>query len=529
MFKILIAERNSEYIQMIKNMIDHSYPNCEVAHIVGTSREVIELLAKDFSGIDIAFINIEITGVNGLQAIRKVRKKNLETRIIILSEYSYLAFAREAIRLKADEFITLPTNENELRYATELCLDEIEKNNVYKQNICSVTNKYREAKIYIEYSLIYTIVFNRLTTKDIKKYIELLDIGTHGCMINVEFYSDNVKMINKQSVSIQVYDVFHEYENAMIRFAVGPRVGKRVVCYVSFDKTIDGIKLNLVDILHHIKKVLDKKLGVCVQIGLGREEDIGNIYASYQDSIRSLRIEGESGKQYIEKKKEYYDSNLYKDLEKKFLISLRMKDGEGSNYLNNLLDCLDLFSDDAKKSKIIELLALTRHVISGVDWERYTQVSFLEYLNQIEEIPANEIKAWAHQKFEFIQHSQIDQTRLYSKAVSDALNIVEAEFKENITLEEVAKRVGVSSQYLSKIFKEETKDTFIEYLTRRRINQAKEIIQTSDYPLKQIGLMVGYKDPNYFSRTFRSVENMSPKDFRDMIKKRRNEEQEEEK
>ena len=112
----------------------------------------------------------------------------------------------------------------------------------------------------------------------------------------------------------------------------------------------------------------------------------------------------------------------------------------------------------------------------------------------------------------------MDQNRLYTKAVSDAITIIDGEYTKNITLEEMAKRVGVSSQYLSKIFKDETGRTFVEYLTTLRINRAKDIIQTSDQPIKQVGIMVGYKDPNYFSRIFRSVVGVSPSDFRDSVK-----------
>ena len=92
-------------------------------------------------------------------------------------------------------------------------------------------------------------------------------------------------------------------------------------------------------------------------------------------------------------------------------------------------------------------------------------------------------------------------------------------YTRNVTLKEVSKKVGVSSQYLSKIFREETKKTFIEWLTDLRIRKAKEMIQRLDQPIKEVGLVVGYKDPNYFSRIFRSVVGKSPSEYRDEIKK----------
>lgn len=519
MYKVLIAERERKYVDQLKGIINREYRNCEIADIVGTSKEVIELLGKEDSNIDIAIINIKLTGVNGLQAIKKIREKNIEIRILILSEFNYLEFAQEAIRLKVDNYIIMPASENEINEAIRLCLDEIDRMNHYKQKICSVTTEYQEAKQYIEYSYIYTVLFSKLTSREIKRYVELLGVSLKGCMVNMELESDDMKQINKQTILQQIYECIHEYDGGMFRFVVGPKINRRIVLYVSYlcEETEEN-NSKLKDLFKTIVKGIKTKLLIDAYIGIGKVEEIINIYASYQDSIRNLRekrnIPDTNG---VQDRESYY-GNLYKDLEKKYLTSLRLKDDESSNDLNHLLDCMDHFSDEVKRSKIIELLALTRHTMTDFDWETYTQDNFTEYLLSVSTIPIDELKAWAHQTFEFIQYSQVDQNRLYTKAVSDAITIIDGEYTKNITLEEMAKRVGVSSQYLSKIFKDETGQTFVEYLTTLRINRAKDIIQTSDQPIKQVGIMVGYKDPNYFSRIFRSVVGVSPSDFRDSFK-----------
>lgn len=519
MYKVLIAEREREYVDQLRGIINREYRNCTITNIVGTSREVIDLLGKEDSDIDIAIINVKLTGVNGLQAIKKIREKNIETRILMLSEFSYLEFAQEAIRLKVDNYIIMPANENEISEAIRLCLDEIVKMNHYKQKICSVTTEYQEAKQYIEYSYIYTVLFSKLTSREIKRYIELLGISLKGCVVNMELESEDMKQINKQTVLQQIYECVHECDGGMFRFVVGPKINRRIVLYVSyFCEETEENNSKLKELLRTIVNDIKKKLLIDVHIGIGEVEEVVDIYASYQDSIRNLRdkrnVLDATG---IQDTESYY-GNLYKDLEKKYLTSLRLKDGESSNYLNYLLDCMDHFSDEVRRSKIIELLALTRHTMTDFDWETYTQDNFTEYLLTVSNIPIDELKAWAHQTFEYIQYSQVDQNRLYTKAVSDAINIIDGEYTKNITLEEMAKRVGVSSQYLSKIFKEETGQTFVEYLTTLRINRAKDIIQTSDQPIKQVGIIVGYKDPNYFSRIFRSVVGLSPSDFRDSVK-----------
>jgi two-component system response regulator YesN len=519
MYKVLIAERDIEYVDQLRGIINRDYRNCQITDIVGSSREVIEILGKENSDIDVAIINVKLTGVNGLEAIKKVRQKNFDTRILVLSEFSYLEFAQEAIRLKVDNYIIIPANDNEISDAIRLCLEEIVRMNHYKQKICSVTTEYQEAKQYIEYSYIYTVLFSKLSSRDIKKYVELLGVSLKGCMVNMELESDDMKLINKQTILQQIYECIHEYDGGIFRFVVGPKINRHIVLYVSYlCEETENNNSKLKELLKTIAKEIKMKFLIDVYIGIGKVEEMINIYASYQDSIRNLlemkNLLDTSG---IQDSESYY-GNLYKDLERKYLTSLRLKDGESSNYLNHLLDCIDHFCEEVRKSKIIELLVLTRHTMTGFDWEAYSQDNFTEYLLAVSNIPISELKSWAHQTFEYIQYSQVDQNRLYTKAVSDAINIIDGEYTKNITLEEIAKRVGVSSQYLSKIFKDETNQTFVEYLTTLRINRAKDIIQTSDQPIKQVGIMVGYKDPNYFSRIFRSVVGISPSDFRDSVK-----------
>lgn len=519
MYKVLIAEREMKYVDQLKDIINRKFRNCTVSAIVDSSREVIDLLGKEDSDIDVAIIDVKLTGINGLQAIKKIRQKNVETRILILSELNYLEFVQEAIRLKVDNYIIIPANENEISDAIRLCLEEIVRMSHYRQKISSVATEYQEAKQYIEYSYIYTVLFSKLTSREVKRYVELLGIDIKGCMVNMELESEDMKRINKQTTFQQIYECIHEHDGGMFRFVIGPKINRRIVLYVSYlcEETEEN-NHKLAELFKAITKDIKRKLLIDVYIGIGRVEEMINIYGSYQDSIRNLRDKRNTLDADDVQDTESYYGNLYKDLEKKYLSSLRLKDGESSNYLNHLLDCMDYFSDEVRKSKIIELLALTRHTMTDFDWEAYTQDNFTEYLLSVSNIPISELKGWAHQTFEYIQYSQTDQKRLYSKAVSDAINIIDREYTKNITLEEIAKRVGVSSQYLSKIFKDETGQTFVEYLTTLRINLAKDIIQTSDQPIKQAGIMVGYKDPNYFSRIFRSVVGLSPSDFRDSVK-----------
>lgn len=95
-----------------------------------------------------------------------------------------------------------------------------------------------------------------------------------------------------------------------------------------------------------------------------------------------------------------------------------------------------------------------------------------------------------------------------------AKSYIESKFTEDISLEEVADVVHLNPHYFSKVFKQHIGETFIDFLTRLRIEKAKELMASNELSLKEVCFEVGYKDPNYFSRVFKRVTGMTPTEYR---------------
>ena len=85
----------------------------------------------------------------------------------------------------------------------------------------------------------------------------------------------------------------------------------------------------------------------------------------------------------------------------------------------------------------------------------------------------------------------------------------------DISLDEVSREVNISPYYFSKLFKDSTEQNFIEYLTNLRMDKAKELLLTTDSSMKEICSMVGYADPNYFSRTFKKNIGVTPTEYKE--------------
>ncbi|MCY1457240.1 HTH-type transcriptional regulator YesS [compost metagenome] len=72
----------------------------------------------------------------------------------------------------------------------------------------------------------------------------------------------------------------------------------------------------------------------------------------------------------------------------------------------------------------------------------------------------------------------------------------------------------MSSSYFSTYFKQETETSFVEYLTRLRMDAAKKLMKDTDLRLYEIAAMVGYQDVKYFSRLFKKTMNATPGEYR---------------
>jgi AraC-like DNA-binding protein len=124
-----------------------------------------------------------------------------------------------------------------------------------------------------------------------------------------------------------------------------------------------------------------------------------------------------------------------------------------------------------------------------------------------------------------IDHDQDQDHNLSSKKneerfnnINKALNYIEEKYATSLIVEEIAKRVRMSPSHFSHIFRQTTGFSVMEYVFKKRLTKAKELLETTNMSIGEISAFVGYEDQSYFGKRFKNDELMSPRQYRQLYK-----------
>ena len=101
----------------------------------------------------------------------------------------------------------------------------------------------------------------------------------------------------------------------------------------------------------------------------------------------------------------------------------------------------------------------------------------------------------------------------HANIIHRCIQHIGAGYQERLTLEDTARMVCLSPDYLSRIFRQETGISFHQYLNNVRITKAKELIRTTALRLTDISQMVGYDDQSYFTKVFKRTAGIAPGEY----------------
>lgn len=532
MYRLLIADDEQIVIDSLTYIVNKSFAGEFTIESARSGREAIEK-AEMFIP-EIIFMDINMPGINGIEAIRELRDKLHGCIFTILSAFDQFDFAKDALALGVTEYLLKPVNREKIIATIHKSIVDIQKERTKRKKELDLKEKLENILPVLENGFIYSMLFLDDNAMELENYKNIFEIDEDGGYImTIEFAQTNEcgHMVNRIGLSIKsqsFYPYLKDILKERCRCFIGPAILNRIIVYIPAYTHADEYtrRLEAVNVAEYIYSQLSQRIDADFFIGIGLAyTGFDNIYRSYEESLKAIRFVHETGVIHImdiPTEKELASEKYPMSKEKLLLEKAAIGETEASvQAFSHIFEWLQIeYYGSAKKirAKLIELMILISRLAYDykVDSQNLESIDFISELQALDS--TSDLKLWCIQRIEFVTKS-ISESRekKLNCLILMATDYIKNNYRKDITLEEVSKEVNISPHYFSKLFKNEMGENFIDYLTNLRIHTAKEIMKNSLISVKEICYEIGYGDPNYFSRIFKKVVGLTPTEYRDSI------------
>lgn len=532
MYKILLADDEGIVIESLKFMIEKELgANCEIRS-AKTGRSVIEL-AENFRP-DIAFMDIQMPGINGIDAMREIRKANSNIIFIVMTAYDKFDYAREAINLGVLEYLNKPAEREKIIDVLSRATSIIDEERRKRSEDLLIKEKMETVVPIIQNGLISNFLFREHFDEDISNYKSLLEIeDNYGYMVVIIAGREQIgnHMTGAVAAGITIQNIYQEirpiiesYVPGIIGFVMANKIP------VLITKSSAGFeyeeRTEMIEKARALARKLAERFDINFRIGIGSVKPLTEMAESYNEAI-SVLIETTSRVAHIDdipigcKYEEDYPIDIEKRL---FEVLEKGRVSETVAVANDFFDWMEESQQnhiDDVKLKVLEFVLKAESLAYINANNMYHFRSRTNYMSDV--MAMNDfslLRAWFVDKFNESASNISKKSENRSESVVErAKKYIQENFRKDISLEDVSQKVDISSYYFSKVFKEETGENFIEFLTKLRMEEAKRLLEESDLSIKEVCSEVGYSDPNYFSRNFKKYAGITPTEARDMRRK----------
>ena len=274
----------------------------------------------------------------------------------------------------------------------------------------------------------------------------------------------------------------------------------------------------LVDYFEKMQKIIFKKYGLSTRISIGGEKDLAEIFASYEESNYNLAYGRKNLEIFTARHAMDQDILEFMELQEKVYAYFIEKDSRFTTILKRLVSLYEPLLD-TQPERVIRALIETYILIYKIAAETnivskdlYRSKSYLDQF--LDQTPLGKIVEFDKQvRILFKRYNDLESTN-YSEITIRAIALIESKIREPISLEEAAKEIGVTPQYLSRIFKIDTAKSFKSYHKNLRMEEAKRLLREDEMSVREISDALGFNDYNYFIRTFKKTVGCTPTEYK---------------
>lgn len=518
--KVLIVDDEYFIGKLIYKLIAWEEKNLECVSILDNGEDAIDYIKKNTP--DIVITDIRMPGVSGLDLIRETRDTSNKIQYIIISGYREFEYAREAMKYGIDHYVLKPINKDDLSEALDdviKILGEIENKEAREKRLIETVEN---SKKIIKSSILKDIIENN----DYDNSIFLNKDSRLFRAINIKLDYENIDQVYKRQDSITVSKVV-DIVNKILEVNVGEVIGcnkEFMNIFFLFNYGIEDAK-SIGSILNTIlSKINEYLIGFeryRATIGVGNEKSelndikisinearytiekrlsIGINRVIYFEDLNRVNLSNE----YVDIMNEYNDelkrSMESFDIEKiKYILSeifRKISDGQNEDMVYQIYDRIyGLFkdySDEKIEEEYRDILSLLNSCCNLSDCKKVILKYVLDCL-------------------EYIKSKSEGQVL---KPIRTMISYIKDNYREKITIEDMAEIVDLNPIYLGSLFKKEIGLNFSSYLIKVRIDAAKSLLIETNYTIAAIGSEVGYKDTRYFSQLFEKTVGIKPALYR---------------
>ncbi|MBP8715004.1 MAG: response regulator [Lachnospiraceae bacterium] len=524
-YSVMLVDDEEDVAQAILHKLDWDKMGFEIPTYAHNGFEALEMAENNMP--DVIMTDIKMPYMDGLELGRQIKQLNPGAKIIIFSGFDEFEYAKEAIRLEAEEYILKPVDALELQNVFTRIHNTLDKETDEKQNVEKLTSYYLESLPLLQEDFFSSLIEGRLEKNKIQRYAKDYQVDFHGPLYEIAVIhtsqEDNPDGMNPMLKSVAVRRYAQE------RF--GDRWDARFFSYQSNTAVILQIDSEdkTTEITDEFNKFCMLAGNVCkanVTVGVGKVcNDPSDFPASYNGAREAVSYRALYGTRRA--------INIAEIVPQE---SARFSD-DGENELHEIFREIRIDDEDGldnaireyvktivrTQSSMIEHKASVTELISELyRFSGNNHVNLEEsfgkdndIITKVIQMEPSEVTLWLRSVCSEMQRQvRSMRTETTRSFVTNAIEYIHDHYSEaDLSIDSICSYLGVSSAYFSTVFKKETGKTFVGYVTEYRMNAAARLITENNEKTYVIAGMVGFSDPNYFSYVFKKRFGMSPSKY----------------
>ena len=521
MYNILITDDEQIVIDSLSFIISKNFADEANVFTALSGTEAIEIVMKE--NIDIIFMDINMPGLSGLETVSVITKLKPNIIFVILSAFDRFQYAQTAIELGAYKYITKPVNRNVVIETIRGAMQLIQEKQGKLSADMELHKKLDLVSPMIENDFIYACIFNNEKSIDLSAYLEYFNLSeTPWIFCCFEF--PNINSDNQYATYIKLHELLNKEHRCLISSFMMNRI---VLFFPVFSENPD-----YAEVQEQIKKfynLMSYNISSGIRGGVSTiASDRTLLQASYNEALSALnKADSNGGLVFAGENKTSTITSIpaaskknssHGEFKNQILKKLSTGDSNGVKSFLELFTT-ELFSGNLELDKIkntfFELIVTANNTTREIN-KSFTSAIFENAFATLSSLNDKKLIKDFTQTFLLECTAAISNIRKTdtNPIIKKVCDYVEQNLAQDISLEMAADFAGVSSFYLSKLFKEEKGETFINFISDRRLEKSCQLLTETDLSIKEITADVGYNDQNYYSRIFKTKYGLSPKEYR---------------